>query len=245
MCGSGPQEATFGADLEVGLPDAVAVLYAPDFSTVPVVGCSPSSWACQLVFEEKSVPRQDAWLDGAAGAWRAPEMLARNPRGAGPVLVHGDTIVHETLAILQYIDATWPVPVLVPPRTRGRALTRLHEAAALREASMSLLGWLGRVGPEARTAEAFAPRLTVLWRELRHWERYLGEHAFVAGPDATLADFLVYPCVASFERLGLDLADNLARYAADMRTRSSVVRSWPEPWASDPIDQPLRGLGAD
>ena len=78
------------------MTDAVPTLYLPDFATLPIVGCSPPGWACQLALEEKSVMRTDHWLDFAAGAHRTPEMLARNPRGTVPVLEHGE---HELFLI--------------------------------------------------------------------------------------------------------------------------------------------------
>ncbi len=220
-------------------------LFLPDFATVAVIGCSPPGWACQLALEEKSVPREDVWLDFARGEHKAPEMRARNPRGTVPMLEHDGHVVHETLAVLDYIDRTWPVPVLVPPRTRAVALTRLHEAAYLKGAGMDLFGWLMRTPRDRRTPEDLAPRATVLWRELQVWERILGQDAHVAGPHLTLADLVVYPYLATAQWLGLDLSGlpNLDDYCRRMRRRSSVVRTWPEPWAGDAPDRPLAGLG--
>lgn len=219
-------------------------LFLPDFQTIAVIGCSPPSWACQLALEEKSVPREDVWLDFAAGEHKTPDMLARNPRGTVPVLEHDGRLVHETLAILDYIDRTWPVPVLVPPRTRAAALTRMHEAAYVKDAGMALFAWLMRTAPADRTPEGLAPRVTVFWRELQRWEAYVAAHDHVAGKHLTLADLLVYPYIATAKRLGLDLSalPALDDWRARMRRRSSVIRTWPEPWAPEEADQPLAGL---
>ena len=78
-------------------------------------------------------------------------MLARNPRGTLPVLEHGPTVVHEVQAILAYTDQTWRTPVLVPPRFRGAALTRLHAATHLHHVAMALFRWLSRRAPHERT----------------------------------------------------------------------------------------------
>jgi glutathione S-transferase len=227
------------------MTDAVPTLYLPDFATLPIVGCSPPGWACQLALEEKSVMRTDHWLDFAAGAHRTPEMLARNPRGTVPVLEHGEHVVYETQAILAYIDQTWRMPVLLPPRFRASALTRLHEASHLQNAGMDLFGWLMRSAASDRTPERMAARVTVLWRELQRWETHLDGQDFVAGPWLSLADLLVYPYLATAKRLGLDLSRELPRleaYAARMRSRSAVIRTWPEPWADEQGPRPLAGL---
>lgn len=227
------------------MSDAVPTLFLPDFAGVPLVGCWPAGWACQLALEEKSVPREDRWLDLPAGAHRGPEMLARNPRGTLPVLEHGPTVVHEVQAILAYIDQTWRTPVLVPPRFRGTALTRLHEATHLHNEGMALFHWLSRSAPQERTPERMASRVTVLWRELRCWEAHVQAHDYVAGRWLSLADLLVYPTLATAQRLGLALEQDLpalAAYGKRMRSRSSVIRSWPEPWADDATELPLAGL---
>lgn len=227
------------------MTNAVPTLFLPDFSRIPIVGCSPPGWACQLLLEEKSVPREDRWLDTTGGEHRSPEMLQRNARGTLPVLVHGGAIVHEVQAVLAYIEQTWRTPVLVPPRFRATALTRLHEATHLHNAGMDLFRWVSSSTSTARTPERLAPRLTVLWRELQRWEAHLEGQDFVAGRWLSLADLLVYPTVATAQRLGLDLAEDLPRlhaHAVRMRSRSSVIRSWPEPWAVDATERPLAGL---
>jgi glutathione S-transferase len=227
------------------MTDAVPTLFLPDFAGVPVVGCWPAGWACQLALEEKSVPREDRWLDLAAGEHRSPEMLERNPRGTVPVLEHGGAVVYEIQAILAYIDQTWRTPVLVPPRFRGAALTRLHEATHLHNAGMDLFRWLAQSAPADRTPERLASRVTVLWRELQRWEAHVQEHDYVAGRWLSLADLLVYPTLATARRLGLALGEDLPgleAYATRMRSRSAVIRSWPEPWADDATERPLAGL---
>ena len=85
----------------------------------------------------------------------------------------------------------------------------------------------------------------MLWRELRCWEAHVQAHDFVAGRWLSLADLMVYPTLATAQRLGLALERDLpalAAYGKRMRSRSSVIRSWPEPWADDATELPLAGL---
>ena len=51
-------------------------------------------------------------LSNSAGEQKSPEYLAINPRGHVPVLLDGDTVVTETLAVLSYLDSAYPTPSL-------------------------------------------------------------------------------------------------------------------------------------
>src|SRR5690606_18411989 len=120
---------------QAGRPDVDVVLYAPDFGSVRVIECSPPSWAVQLLLAEKQVAHRVEWLSFANGEHKTPQMLARNPRGTIPVLSVGESgreiSVHETFAILEYVEYLFPLPALLPSSSfeRARALTRLHESA--------------------------------------------------------------------------------------------------------------------
>ncbi|AOF85388.1 hypothetical protein BSY239_4172 [Hydrogenophaga sp. RAC07] len=58
------------------------------------------------------------------GEQRSPEYLALNPRGQVPVLVDGDEVVTQIVAILLYLDEKLPLAGILPPAglERARAL---------------------------------------------------------------------------------------------------------------------------
>ena len=58
------------------------------------------------------------------GEQRAPEYLALNPRGQVPVLVDGDEVITQIVAILLYLDEKMPMAGIMPPAglERARAL---------------------------------------------------------------------------------------------------------------------------
>lgn len=58
--------------------------------------------------------RQRVCSDCVAEGHKTAEVLAMNPRGQVPVFKDGDTIVSESLAILQYLEQAYPEPCLVP-----------------------------------------------------------------------------------------------------------------------------------
>lgn len=52
------------------------------------------------------------------------EYAALNPQRLVPTLMHGERIIRQSLAILEYIDEVWPTPRLLPMTARDRARVR-------------------------------------------------------------------------------------------------------------------------
>ena len=69
---------------------------------------SPWAWRAMLGLELKGLRYESKLLQFSKGEHKSPEMLALNPRGKVPVLVHGDVVVYESLAILAYLDRAFP-----------------------------------------------------------------------------------------------------------------------------------------
>ncbi len=62
------------------------------------------------------------WEQGGAPA---PELLARNPQGRVPTLLHGERVLTHSLAIIEYLDELYPDPPhLLPGDARARARVR-------------------------------------------------------------------------------------------------------------------------
>ena len=79
-------------------------------------------------------------------------MLAINPRGQVPTFKDGDIIVNESMAILQYIEETYPEPALLPSdkADRAQAYQRFHETASIYVALQPLFDarQVGKVGTD-------------------------------------------------------------------------------------------------
>jgi glutathione S-transferase len=206
-------------------------LYVADPASVATIRCSPPSWMCLMALAEKEVAHEVVPLDFTRREHATAAMLAKNPRGTIPVLEHDGVIVHETLAIMEYIEAWCPGPSLMPKdrAPAARALTRLHESAALKDRGMALFAHLMREG-DADRAAALARELE---QELARWEAYYDVDDFVAG-SLGLADLAVFAYVATARRLGLDLGSRpaLARFHERMRARPSVAQTWPDTWST-------------
>ena len=93
---------------------------------------STTSYRVRAALNLKGVVYETVPVDLVAGAQSAPEYLALNPGAQVPTLVLGSgTALTQSIAILDYIDATWPTPRLIPadPMERARVLAVAHGVA--------------------------------------------------------------------------------------------------------------------
>jgi maleylpyruvate isomerase len=152
-------------------------------------------------------------LNRNGGEQFAQDFDARNPQHLVPVLADGAFNVSQSLAIIEYLDETWPeVPLLPgPPSTRAHvrqlALAMACDIHPLN--NLRVLKYLS--GPLAMTDDAKAG-----WIE--HWhvlgltalEAVLAGDArrgrFCVGDTPTLADCCLVPQLFAATRFGLDLA---------------------------------------
>jgi maleylacetoacetate isomerase len=58
------------------------------------------------------------------GQQHQPEYVAKNPQHMVPTLLHGERVIRQSLAILEYLDEAWPSPRLLPMTARDRARVR-------------------------------------------------------------------------------------------------------------------------
>lgn len=58
------------------------------------------------------------------GQQHLPDYVALNPQELVPSLRHGERVLTQSLAILEYLDEVWPQPALLPVDAGGRARVR-------------------------------------------------------------------------------------------------------------------------
>lgn len=58
------------------------------------------------------------------GQQHSDEYAALNPQELVPALRHGERVLTQSLAILEYLDEIWPEPALLPDDSAGRARVR-------------------------------------------------------------------------------------------------------------------------
>lgn len=173
---------------------------------------SSASYRVRIALNLKGVGYDRVQVDLAAGSQAAADYRAQNPQGFVPMLQVGDLRITQSLAIIDYLDATHPEPPLLPSMAVGRAhvlamalaiACDVHPLNNLR-VRQYLTGPLG-LGDEARDE----------WQ--RHWieEGFAALEAmaapragrFLFGDAPTLADVCLIPQMHNARRLGMALAE--------------------------------------
>ena len=133
--------------------------------------------------------------------------------GLFPVLQVGDTRIHESLAICEFIaenyaPALWPSNMLARAQARSISCEMLGGFANLRgELSCHLLGRVPNYQPKPGTERDLA-RIYSIWREsLQRWGG-----PFLFG-DFSIADAMYFPVLSRLWTYGVHIPDDLQQYA--------------------------------
>jgi GSH-dependent disulfide-bond oxidoreductase len=84
-----------------------------------------------------------------------PDYLAINPQGTIPAMKHGDLVLTESTAIMEYVDEAFPGPKLMPdgPRDRWRVRWWMKFMDQWLAPSFSMIGWSVFIGPAVRSKD--------------------------------------------------------------------------------------------
>ena len=92
---------------------------------------SSASYRCRIALNLKGLPYELAFVhlvkDG--GQQNAPNYRALNPQGLLPTLEHDGRVLTQSLAIIEYLEETWPEPHLLPGDAETRARVRAFALA--------------------------------------------------------------------------------------------------------------------
>jgi glutathione S-transferase/GST-like protein len=108
-----------------------------------------------LALMEKGVAFNSHYLDLLNFDQHRPEYLAINPQGTIPAMLHGERVLTESTAIMEYVDEAFPGPPLMPedPRDRWRVRWWMKLLDQWLGPSFSMIGWSVFVGPAVRARD--------------------------------------------------------------------------------------------
>jgi len=142
-------------------------------------------------------------VDLTAGAHRRPDFLALNPAGKVPVLVDGDLVLTESVAIVLYLAEKRPETGLLPVDPRARA--EVHR-------------WLLFTATELEQP---------LWRMARHKTLYPAERRIAAEIPVARRDFLDMAPVMDTHLQGRSFL------VGDRATVADIVAAYTLDWADE------------
>ncbi|MEG3941423.1 glutathione S-transferase family protein [Microcoleus sp. S36b_A3] len=159
-----------------------------------------------------------------------PIFLAISPFHHVPVLADGDFHLIETLAILDYLEAKYPAPALLPPDAKDLAIARMVQMVTVNELTPALSPFVrnsfGGVGDPEKLEKAGQQVAAVL----RFFEDLLGDKPFFGSSAITLADVVAGVSVPWLPELGVSL-DNYPKLQA-WSERLNSRPSWQQTQAS-------------
>jgi len=85
---------------------------------------SSASYRVRIGLNLKKIVYKSIYIDLRKGEQNAPSYTIINPQQLVPTLVDGDKTIHQSLAILVYLDQTYPSACLLPPNPYQQALIR-------------------------------------------------------------------------------------------------------------------------
>lgn len=171
------------------------------------------------------------------GQQHADSYRTLNPQQLVPTLVHGDVVLGQSLAIIEYLDEVFPAPPLLPAAPPERARVRcLAQAIACDIHPLNNLRVLNYLGADAGLNEEARLAWYRHWTEtgLRAVEQLLGRHdpgsRFCAGAEPGLADCCLLPQLYNARRFNcrLDGLDRILEICARLESLESVRAAAPE-----------------
>jgi glutathione S-transferase len=136
-----------------------------------------------------------------------PEFLALNPFSHVPVLVDGDFRVVESLAILDYLEAKYPTPSLLPTDAIALARMRMAQLVALNELLPAVIKLIIHEDPQAEKSTDFEYARLRAINTLDFLENLLGDSLYFAGEQLTMAEIVAGTFVYRMPSLGIALTD--------------------------------------
>jgi glutathione S-transferase len=180
-----------------------------------------------------------------AGDQFTPEFLAMNPFHHIPVLVDGDRTVIESFAILDYLEAQYPTPPLMPTAPADVARVRMVQMATLNELMPAVTPltrkMMGFGDPDADALQKALKQGTLC---LSFFAQQLGDRPFYGGETVSLADVVLGTVAPWFEQLGLPLDNHapLKAWCDRLVTRPAWQTTAPTPEMIEAFRERMRQL---
>ncbi len=193
-----------------------------------------SSNACRvwIALLEKQIPFEPI-LVKLDGDQFDPGFTAVNPLQRVPVIIDHDFRVIESLAILDYLEAKYPSPALMPSQPEAIATVRMVAMLVVNElqpAMMLLTRHFLGLGAEQRQLDGAQARIIAV---LQFFEELLDRRSYIVGDAFTQADIVGGIAVLSLSQMGINFDDypGLNAWSERLTQRDSWQQTQPSPAA--------------
>lgn len=194
---------------------------------------SSASYRVRIALNLKQVSYTAVATDLLTNGQKAPEYVARNPQGFVPMLQIDGHDLTQSLAIIEYIDATRPGPRLIPADPARRAATLARAMIIIADIHpVNNLRMLKYLKNEMAQEQAAVDD----W--YRHWvaegfaalEAMAPEAGLFGGEEPDLTDVCLVPQMANARRFDTDLAPfpRLVQIDAALQAITAIAAAHPD-----------------
>ncbi len=197
---------------------------------------SSAAYRCRIAFNLKGISPEFTPVHLRKGEQRSPEFLALNPQGLVPALVDNGHLLTQSLAIIEWLDETYPNAPLLPGNAYDRAHIRsLALSVACDIHPLQNLRVLKHVKETYRQDQAGLDAWCRHWIEpgLKAFEAQLNSSGksgfFCVGDTPTLADICLIPQIFSAARFNADISalQTIQRIVANAETHPAFHAAHP------------------
>lgn len=194
---------------------------------------SSASYRVRIALNLKGVAYQAVPTDLLTRQQKAPDYVARNPQGLVPMLHIDGHDLSQSLAIIDYLDATRPEPRLIPADRAARAAMLARAMIIIADIhpvnNLRMLHYLkNEMGQDQDAIDSW----------YRHWiaegfvalEALAPESGLFGGDVPDLTDVCLVPQVANARRFDLDMTPypRLSRIDAQLQDIPAFAAAHPE-----------------
>ncbi|ASC72670.1 glutathione S-transferase [Halomicronema hongdechloris C2206] len=176
-----------------------------------------------------------------------PEFLALNPFHHIPVLVDDEVTLIESFAIMDYLEAKYPIPSLLPSPPTALAKVRMIQMVTVNELLPAISPltkkMMGFGSPDADALEKAHQQAAVC---LGFCEEKLADWSFFGGDELSLADIVLGTVAPWFDQmeLPLDQYPQLQAWIQRLLQRQAWQITQPTPEAIDAFKERMAKLMA-
>ncbi len=171
---------------------------------------------------ELELPFELIQLDPFNGGIETPEFKALNPSRKVPVLVHGDRVVTESLAIMEYLHAQKPEAHMVP--SEANELCEFRQLVYFMVSEIESYLWIGN---QSTTLKQLYPwpdgtcdqAMAILKRNIRQLYKAIEGKSFLIGDRFGMADIYAFSLLSWAKKREVELPDYVENYLADLAER--------------------------
>jgi maleylacetoacetate isomerase len=197
---------------------------------------SSAAFRVRIALNVKGVDYETVNVDLPGAAHHAPEFRALNPQATIPTLDDDGTVLWQSLAIIEYLDARFPDPRLIPldpvARARVQALAQLIACEVHPLNNLRVLKYLrGELKlEEAAVAKWYSHWIAEALGPLETLVSGFSGGRYCFGDALSLADVCLVPQMYNARRFNCDLAPypTLVRIAQGLEQEPAFARAAPD-----------------